>query len=108
MLDTRLKNSGGAGPPKWEHTSRIGVYLGKSPLHYGSVALVWNSTTGCVSPKYHVVFDDEFSTIPYTESVTISKNWKNLVQQFSEMTTSQDVDLVDTWMRDQSNERASD
>ena len=27
VLDARLQSSGGAGPPKWEPRSRIGVYL---------------------------------------------------------------------------------
>jgi len=50
VLDARLQNAGGAGPPKWEPRSRIGIYLGHSPFHAGSVALVWNPTTGRVSP----------------------------------------------------------
>ena len=58
VLDARLQNSGGAAPPKWEPLSRIGVYLGHSPFHAGSFALVWNTTTGCVSPKYHILFDN--------------------------------------------------
>ena len=64
VLDARLQSSGGAGPPKWEPRSRIGVYLGHSPYHAGSVALVWNPTTGRVSPQFHVVFDNHFSTFP--------------------------------------------
>ena len=64
VLDSRLHDAGGAGPPKWEPRSRIGVYLGHSPFHAGSVALVFNPSTGRVSPQYHVVFDDEFSTVP--------------------------------------------
>ena len=65
VLDARLQSAGGAGPPKWEPRSRIGVYLGHSPFHAGSVALVFNPTTGRVSPQFHVVFDDDFTTVPY-------------------------------------------
>ena len=68
VLDSRLQSAGGPGPPKWEPRSRIGVYLGHSPFHAGSVALVFNPSTGRVSPQYHVVFDDEFSTVPYMEA----------------------------------------
>ena len=75
VLDARLQKSGGAGPPKWELCSRIGVCIGNSPLHAGSVALVWNPTTGRVSPQYHIYFDDEFSTVPYMETGTIPPNW---------------------------------
>jgi hypothetical protein len=61
VLDSRAQSAGGPGPPKWEPCSRIGVYLGHSPFHAGSVALVFNPHTGRVSPQYHVVFDDTFS-----------------------------------------------
>ena len=39
VLDGRLQ-SGGGSVPKWEPRSRMGVYLGHSPVHAGSVALV--------------------------------------------------------------------
>ena len=80
VLDDRLQNYGGSGPPKWEPRSHIGVYLGHSPFHAGIVALVWNPTTGLVSPQYHLVFDNEFSTVPYMEAGTIPSNWDNLVK----------------------------
>ena len=51
--------------PKWEPLSRSGIYIGHSPFHAGSVALVLNPETGHVSPQFHVVFDDEFSTVPF-------------------------------------------
>ena len=98
MLDARLQNSGGSGLPKWEPYSRIGVYLGNSTFHTGSTALVCNTTTGRFSTKYHVVFDDEFSNVPYMEEGTIPPNWENLVKYSSKMDTAQDVDLKDTWM----------
>ena len=65
FLDAQLQDTGGTGPPKWEPRARIGVYLGNSPLYAGSVPLVWHPTTGRVIPQYHVVFDDDFSTVPY-------------------------------------------
>ena len=46
VLDSRAQSAGGPGPPKWEPRSCIGVYLGHSPFHAGSVALVFNPTTG--------------------------------------------------------------
>ena len=46
----------------WEPRSRIGVHLGHSHFHAGSVALVFNPTTGHVSSQYHIVIDDDFST----------------------------------------------
>ena len=38
VLDTHAQSAGGPGPPKWEPPSCIGVYLGHSPFHAGSVA----------------------------------------------------------------------
>ena len=44
VLDARIQNAVGAGPPKWEPRSRIFVYLGHLLFHAGSVSLVWNLT----------------------------------------------------------------
>ena len=55
----RIKN-------KWEERSKIGVYLGRSPHHARSVALVLNLTTGHVSPQFHVMFDPSFQAIKPT------------------------------------------
>lgn len=49
--------------PKWESRSRIGLYLGPSPRHSRSVALVLNLATGLVSPQYHLRFDNYFETM---------------------------------------------
>ena len=81
VLDARLQNSGGAGPPKWGPCSRIGVYLRHSPFHAGNVAFVWNPTTRRVSPQYHVVFDDDYTIVPYMEAGTLPPNWEDLVEQ---------------------------
>ena len=98
VLDSRLQSAGGAGPPKWEPRSRIGVYLGHSPFHAGSVALVLNPTTGRVSPQYHVVFDDDFSTVPYMEAGTIPPNWEDLVTYSTEKATTIDFEMAETWL----------
>ena len=97
-LDARLQSAGGAGPPKWEPRSRIGVYLGHSPFHARSVALVWNPNTGRVSPQYHVVFDDDFSTVTFMETGKIPTNWEDLVKYSSERATTKYVTFSDTWL----------
>ena len=50
-------NQGAISTPKWEPRSHIGIYLGYSPCHADTVALVLNLVTGLVSHQYHVVFD---------------------------------------------------
>ena len=45
--------------------------------------MVINPSTGHVSPQFHVVLDDEFSTIPFMKEVTIPLNWTDLGQRSS-------------------------
>jgi hypothetical protein len=59
-LDNRLQQ--GQSIPRWEPRARLGIYLGESPRHARSVSLVLNTTTGLVSPQYHVKHDDFFET----------------------------------------------
>ena len=73
--------SGGVGTPKWEPRSHVGIYLGRSPVHAGNVSLVLNLGTGLVSPQYHLVFDDEFTTVKYLQSSNPPPNWANLIKQ---------------------------
>ena len=51
-----------------------------------------------MSPQYHVVFDKDVTTVPYIEAVTIPPNWENIAKHSSEMSTTSDVDLEDTWL----------
>ena len=62
VLDNALQNAGGI-KHKWKERSRVGVYLGRSPFHARSVALVLNLSTGRVSPQFHVQFDPGFHTV---------------------------------------------
>ena len=100
ILDSKLQSSG-LGPPKWEPRSRLGIYLGKSPYHAGSVALVLNPKTGHVSPQYHVVFDDDFTTVPYlsnnTENPDVPSHWQALCESSTECSTHESYDLNETW-----------
>ena len=59
VLDAGLQSSF-SQIPKWQPRSRVGVYVGHSPSHTGSVALVLHPSTGHISPQFHVVFDDDF------------------------------------------------
>ena len=96
VLDHRLHSAGGS-VPKWDPRARCGVYLGHSPLHAGSVALVFNPSTGRVSPAYHVVFDDTFSTVPYMRAASLPPNWEDLVKNSSEIATTEEFDLAENW-----------
>ena len=59
---------------KWTQRSRVGIYIGRSPQHARSVALVLNLETGLVSPQFHVKFDSSFHTIK--QSPEIKSLWQ--------------------------------
>jgi hypothetical protein len=61
VLDPVLQQ--GKKLPRWQPRSRRGLFLGYSPHHSSDVPLILNLQTGSISPQYHVVFDDSFSTV---------------------------------------------
>jgi hypothetical protein len=98
VLDSRLHDADSIGLPKWEPRSNIRVYLGHSPFHTGNVALVYNPSTGHISPQYHVVFDDDFTTVPYMEAGMIPPHWSGLLQFSSELASKQAFNLAQAWL----------
>jgi len=96
VLDSKLQ-SGSSMMPKWEPRSRLGFYLGHSPCHAGTVALVLNPSTLHVSPQFHVAFDDNFATVPYLASAETPSVWEEIVQK-SEDVSERDYDLAKLWM----------
>ena len=86
ILDT-INQSVDIGTPKWEPRLHTGIYLGHSPCHAGSVTLVLNLKTGLVSSQSHLVFDDEFTTVPYLKGPQEPQNWPHLLQHATEKAT---------------------
>ena len=83
--------SGMGGIPKWNPRSNAGVYLGHSPDHASNVAMVLSLTTGLVSPQYHVIFDDDFSTVDFIRSKKEPSNWENLCKFHAENYSMSDM-----------------
>lgn len=56
----------------------MGLYVGRSPQHPRSVALVLNISTGHVSPQFHIKFDSWFDTIGqlYKETKPTPSLWQ--------------------------------
>lgn len=100
VLDHRLHQAGSIGPPKWEPRSRVGIYMGHSPFHAGNVALVFNIKTGRISPQYHVVFDSDFTTVPFMERGEAPPNWVDLCQYSHESYHDEAVELAAEWLGD--------
>jgi hypothetical protein len=72
ILEPRLQQ--GLRIPKWQPRSHQAIYLGHSPCHTQTVPIDLNQKTMLCSPQYHVVFDDQFSTVPYTDCPTAPPN----------------------------------
>ena len=61
VLEPELED--GKKIPKWKPRACLGMFVGFSQVHSLLVPLVLNVNTGAISPQYHVVFDDKFSTV---------------------------------------------
>ena len=61
----------------------MGIYIGRSSLHASNVGLILNPRTGHVSPQFHVVYDDDFTTVPYLRSIDVPPHWAQLVKASS-------------------------
>jgi hypothetical protein len=77
VLDPDLQ--AGKKLPRWQPRSRRGVFVGFSSLHSSEVPLVLNLQTGSITPQYHVVFDDHFSTVSSVErEIDPPEHWADL------------------------------
>ena len=82
ILDPRLQDS--KKIPKWSMRSKRGIYLGVSPFHSSTVHLVLNPSTGSITPQYHLVFDDSFSTV-FSNGQFDEAAWLNLLHHGHEL-----------------------
>jgi hypothetical protein len=78
VLDHCLQ-SGGGKITKWEPRARKGTYVGWSPSHAANISLILNPKMGHISPQFHVVYNDDFTTVPYLQTVTVPLHWAALV-----------------------------
>ena len=68
VLDNNLQ--AGKKINKWQYRARVGCYLGQSPQHARTVALVLSLETGLVSPQFHVQMDTTFQTMRHSFGAT--------------------------------------
>ena len=106
VLDPKLQD--GKKIPKFDPRSRRGLNVGLSPRHAATVPSVLNLQTGNISPQFHVVFDDWFSTVAATgddELELDSKLWEDLLVDdrflLSEFDDDDPVQLGDEWLTEQ-------
>jgi hypothetical protein len=67
MLDPALQD--GKKIPKWDSQAHQGIFVGFSHEHTSLVPLIFNPCTQQLSPQYHVIIDDAFSTVPSLYSI---------------------------------------
>jgi len=56
---------------KWDVRSKVGIYLGSSPIHNRNIALVMDKDTGRVSPQFHIKYDMYFQTVMQNKIPTL-------------------------------------
>ena len=63
------------------------MFVGVSPQHSSTIGCILNIATGNVSPQYHVVYDDLFTTVPNAENGGFfgvtgfnAESWETIVQ----------------------------
>jgi hypothetical protein len=80
---------GGHSQPRWEQRAEPVVYLGGSPKHASSIALVLDLTTAHVSPQFHLKFDNLFETVSATRQNAQAQksSWQQLCHFGSERKT---------------------
>ena len=103
VLEPKLQD--GHKIPKFDPRSRRGLHLGWSPKHAATVPFVLNLSTGHVSPQFHVVFDDWFTTVNTEdkddEDSIESPEWAELLlnQRLQiYFDAADDVELDDQWL----------
>ena len=77
-LQSRLAGGRG-GVTKWKPWAQLGINLGPSPRHVGSVPLLLNLQTLMVSPHFHLSYDDFFETVcPTAGNTPLYSNFQAL------------------------------
>ena len=91
---------------RWEPRSRRGVFVGLSTIHASEVPLILNLATGSITPQYHVVFDDRYSTVTYIGSDDDPpSDWdelclENSIYALADTAPDTPVYLHDDWLTD--------
>ena len=84
----------------------MGIYVGRLPAHASNVGLILNPRTGHVSPQFHVMYDNNFTTVQYLQTGKVSPHWEKLFQQSAQFDhfdnqkdTWQSLESETTWMK---------
>ena len=72
------------------------MYVGFSDQHSSTIGRVLNLNTGSVTPQYHLVHDEQFSTVHghLTDEVFQQQEWEDLIQLDSPRNNVEPEDIV--------------
>jgi hypothetical protein len=79
VLDKKLQD--GDALAKWKSRSWVGVYVGHSLAHSGNVPVIYNPYTTHITPQFHVVFDEQFTTVNTDASKLSDDFYRNLYEK---------------------------
>jgi Reverse transcriptase (RNA-dependent DNA polymerase) len=107
VLDPTIQD--GRKLPRWQPKSRRGQFLGVSKLHASTIGLIRNLRTGNISPQFHVVYDEWFTTVPSDVNeaeIEPPENWHDLLREARELITDEIVedipeDVHPDWLSDE-------
>jgi hypothetical protein len=106
VLDPMIQD--GKKLPRWQPKSRRAQFLGFSKRHASTIGLVRNLKTGAISPQFHVVYDDTFTTVPSRvrdDDINPPANWLELLTFSRVNLLDADDDnvpmLADDWLTDE-------
>jgi hypothetical protein len=61
----------------------MSIYVGSLPSHAFNVALILNPCTGHVLLQFHVVYEYDFTKVPYLRTSTVPPHWAKFVRASS-------------------------
>ena len=79
---------------KWKNWANLGIYLGPSPQHAGSVSLVLNLTSAMASLQFHVGYEYFFETTIYNRSRARTKSKRKQLPYIDIAVTLEKMDRV--------------
>ena len=101
VLDPVLQD--GRKLPRWQPKSHRGQFLGMSKHHASTIGLIQNIRTGSISPQFHLVYDDNFTTIgTNVNHENPPENWVDLLTFSRENMVDEDEYpvLSEEWLTD--------
>ena len=108
VLDPKIQD--GKKLPRWSPRSKLGQFLGRSKNHAGTVGLIRNLNTGKISPQFHVVYDNHFTTVDSVtnlDNVPVPNSFQELLKTSTE-TTYDPNDIIEMQQNKSKETRSTD